>query len=270
MEKRMDGVLLASDYDGTLSQGGISDAVRQAICRFREAGGQFGVVTGRDYPGGYALFRREKRFSFDFVLGLNGAIAFDASGQLLYGDVICDPELMAALRRFIFANVSTMVGFYHRYSALRFDSRYPNGHWSATQMEYSPHDRLGAFTGFCAANTVCATEDEAIVGTAALRKAFPMLNPMRNGRSIDIAPAGMDKGEGIARYAARFAIDHDRIFTAGDNDNDVAMLSRYHGFAMTVSSPKARAAAAHRADNIADVIAQIEKGASLSHLPEIK
>lgn len=258
MDKRMDGVLLASDYDGTLSQGGISDAVRQAICRFRDAGGRFGVVSGRDYAGGYAMFRRENRFPFDFVLGLNGAIAFDASGRLLFGDVIRDPALMAALREFVFAHVATMVGFYTRYSALRFDSRYPNGHWSGTQMEYSPHERIGAFTEFCAANAICETEDEAIAGTAALRKAFPMLNPMRNGRCIDIPPAGMDKGAGIARYAARFAIDHDRIFTAGDNDNDVSMLSRYHGFAMTVSSPDARAAAVCQADDIADVIAQIE------------
>ena len=52
MDKRMDGVLLASDYDGTLCQGGISDEVRQAICRFRDAGGRFGVVSGRDYAGG--------------------------------------------------------------------------------------------------------------------------------------------------------------------------------------------------------------------------
>ena len=258
MDRRMDGVVLASDYDGTRSQGGISDTVRRAICRFRDAGGRFGVVSGRDYAGGYAMFRRENRFPFDFVLGLNGAIAFDASGRLLFGDVIRDPKLMAALRRFVFAHVASMVGFYGRYSALRFDSRYPDGRWSGTQMEYAPHDRIGAFTEFCAANAICETDEEAIAGTAMLREAFPTLNPMRNGRCIDIAPAGMDKGEGIARYAARFAIDHDRIFTAGDNDNDVSMLSRYHGFAMTVSSPEARAAAARHADDIADVIAQIE------------
>ena len=48
-DRRMAGVILASDYDGTLSQGGISDAVRAAICRFRAAGGRFGVVSGRDH-----------------------------------------------------------------------------------------------------------------------------------------------------------------------------------------------------------------------------
>lgn len=258
-DRRMAGVILASDYDGTLSQGGISDTVRAAICRFRAAGGRFGVVSGRDYAGGYAMFRRENRFPFDFVLGLNGAIAFDARGSLLFADEIRAPELMVSLRRFLFDNVATMAGFYFRYSALRFDSRYPNGHWSGTGMEYSPHDRIGAFTGFCGANTFCDTEEDAMRGTEAIRKAFPMLNPMRNGRCIDIAPAGMDKGEGIARYAARYAIAHDRIYTAGDNDNDVSMLARYHGFAMTVSSPAAAAAAAHRAADIADLISQIEK-----------
>lgn len=256
-DRRMAGILLASDYDGTLSQGGISDAVCAAICRFRDAGGRFGVVSGRDYAGGYAMFRRENRFPFDFVLGLNGAIAFDASGNLLFADVIRDPGLMVSLRRFIFDNVATMAGFYFRYSALRFDARYPDGHWSGTQMEYSPHDRIGAFTEFCAANAICDTDAEAMRGTEAIRQAFPMLNPMRNGRCIDIAPAGMDKGEGIARYAAWYGIAHDSIFTAGDNDNDVSMLARYRGFAMTVSSPAAQNAAACRADDIADLISQI-------------
>ncbi len=258
MDRRMDGVLLASDYDGTLCQGGVSDEVRRAICRFRNAGGRFGVVSGRDYAGGYQRFRSEGLFPFDFVIGLNGVVAFDAPGNLLFADTIRDPELMVALRSFIFANISPSVGFYYRYSALRFDARYPNGRWSGTHLDLSPLDRIGAFTEFCSANASCATEEEAIAGTAAIREAFPMLNPMRNGDCIDIAPAGMDKGEGIARYAARFAIDHSRIFTAGDNDNDIPMLSRYHGFAMTVSSPNARAAATHQAVDIADVIAQIE------------
>ena len=41
--------ILATDYDGTLSRGGVSQRNKDAIERFRKAGNLFGVVTGRDY-----------------------------------------------------------------------------------------------------------------------------------------------------------------------------------------------------------------------------
>lgn len=256
-EKTNVTALLASDYDGTLSQGGISDAVCEAICRFREAGGCFGVVTGRDYRWSYQQFAREHRFPFDFVIALNGSIAFDKDGRLLYAETLPAAGLMEPLRRFLFENVSHRVGFFFRYSRLDFDDRFPEGKWSGSRLECSPLSRISRFTEFCAANTVCDTEAQAAAGAQAIREAFPMLNPMRNGICIDIAPAGTDKGEGIARYAKLYGIDHDKIWTAGDNDNDLSMLSRYRGCAMTVSSPAARSAARHICQNIAEVISLI-------------
>ena len=41
--------ILASDFDGTLNHGGISQRSRDAIAAFRAAGNLFGIVTGRDY-----------------------------------------------------------------------------------------------------------------------------------------------------------------------------------------------------------------------------
>lgn len=56
--------VVASDYDGTLHQGGISADVVEMIRRYRAAGNLFGVVTGRDYAGGFQMFRQENRFPF--------------------------------------------------------------------------------------------------------------------------------------------------------------------------------------------------------------
>ena len=41
-------IIIASDYDGTLNHHGISEADKNAIKKFREAGNKFGIVTGRD------------------------------------------------------------------------------------------------------------------------------------------------------------------------------------------------------------------------------
>ena len=39
--------ILGSDYDGTLTCGGIEETKIAAIHRWREAGNRFGIVTGR-------------------------------------------------------------------------------------------------------------------------------------------------------------------------------------------------------------------------------
>ena len=50
------GVLLASDFDGTLSAGkaGIPDRVKKAVAEFTAEGGYFTVSTGRTYMGFHA------------------------------------------------------------------------------------------------------------------------------------------------------------------------------------------------------------------------
>ena len=80
--------IIATDFDGTLNQGGIQPHVVEAIERFRKAGNLFGVVTGRDRGGSIDAFLAEKKFGFDFVLALNGAMAFDGEGNHLYSIAI--------------------------------------------------------------------------------------------------------------------------------------------------------------------------------------
>ena len=50
-------MLFASDFDGTLSRGGVSDENKDAIRRFRASGGVFAVVTGRSVGGSVGIFR---------------------------------------------------------------------------------------------------------------------------------------------------------------------------------------------------------------------
>ena len=76
--------IIATDYDGTLTIDGIPPRVIEAIEKFRAEGNLFGVVTGRDKIGSYKAFAKDKRFGFDFILALNGAMAMDADGNVLY------------------------------------------------------------------------------------------------------------------------------------------------------------------------------------------
>jgi hydroxymethylpyrimidine pyrophosphatase-like HAD family hydrolase len=71
---------------------------------------------------------------------------------------------------------------------------------------------------------------------------------------MDIPPKGVDKGAAIARYAALMDIPQDGIWTAGDNYNDIAMLTPYHGCAMENGVQAAKDAAEYVCRDIADVI----------------
>ena len=77
---KFDGVLLASDYDGTLydSHGIITEEVRAAIRYFTDNGGRFTVCTGRSKQGFHA-------YSPDYinapVLLANGAMAYDYAAE---------------------------------------------------------------------------------------------------------------------------------------------------------------------------------------------
>ena len=91
-----DGVLLASDYDGTLvGADGISDEVRRAIRFFISNGGRFTVCTGRTLLGFHAY--SPEIINAPVVLA-NGGMTYDyARGEIAAFSGI-DDEGIAPLR----------------------------------------------------------------------------------------------------------------------------------------------------------------------------
>ena len=65
--------IIGSDYDGTLSHGGIDDAKRQAIADWRAAGNVFSIVSGRS---SYSLYLAQDvdRVGFDYFIAYNGGM----------------------------------------------------------------------------------------------------------------------------------------------------------------------------------------------------
>ena len=90
---KFDGVLLASDYDGTLydSRGIITEEVRRAIRYFTDNGGCFTVSTGRSKQGFHA-------YSPDYINApvrlANGAMAYDyANDETVFSDGVTEKDL---------------------------------------------------------------------------------------------------------------------------------------------------------------------------------
>ena len=243
--------ILASDYDGTLSRGGISARDRAAVAEFRAAGNLFGIVTGRDYWMYETV--REARFDLDFILAMNGAMLISPNGGILR----CERQKNDGCVPWIVRHVGEKYGYQVDSVLLRdrimFHTDVPEGN-----ERFAPLSLADKVEEFSQMNTRCATEELARRCVAEINEAWGRsVNALQNGVCIDIPPAGIDKGEGVARYAASVGVPPENVYCAGDNMNDYAMISRFHGFVVENAVPELKAAAEGVFPDIAAMIAEI-------------
>ena len=253
--------MIASDYDGTIAKmDGISAKTVAGIKRFIEAGNLFGIVTGRDYAIGYNEFKDKADLQFDFIIMNNGASACDKDGNIYfakkingampYGETTLAQELIKRCLELADyeCNISfekSRLTFYHDYSFLDSES----GEKSEKSAEIKP---IGDFVS---ASTMCDSEERAKEVVETLREEFGQyLNPLQNGRCIDIAPVGIDKAVGIELLAKELDFCLENIWTVGDNYNDMAMLERYHGCAIADGVAGIQSVAEHVCEGIYDLV----------------
>lgn len=253
--------MLASDYDGTLNRGGITERTLAALQKFREQGNLFGVVTGRDFVRSYINFRKENAFPFDFIICHNGTVGVNQEGEVLFAASVDggmkwgESTLAQELIRRCLELTDSPCGLSFETTRLDFhpDS---NKKTESDGTIYSPLSALADVGRFNLANAICEDDDAAALVTAKLREEFgEVLNPLQNGRCIDISPAGVDKCYGIERYAQLMGVALDDIWTAGDNYNDISMLKKFHGCAMSNTPQSVQEAGEYVCDGVAEVIA---------------
>lgn len=257
-------MILASDYDGTLCRGRITEEDRAAIIRFREAGHLFGVVTGRDFPLAYEPLTSENGVPFDFIICMNGALAVDSRGDILF-EKKADGSVIPDLFRTVVEAGTNYLGIVVGKNRLNFTPEDFDdldffssflGKYGASADGYTldgePKEPIPHFTH---ANTWYPSEEAAARAVEMIRERHgEFVNPLQNHVCVDIPPIGVDKGTGIAVYAALMGIPLDQIWTAGDNYNDLAMLTRYRGCAMENGVDAAKAAAKGVYPDIASII----------------
>lgn len=234
-------VILASDYDGTLNRGGISAEDRAAVGRFRKAGNLFGIVTGRDYWMYETV--READFALDFILAMNGAMLIatdgDRAGEILRCEEKKNDGCIRAIAEHVGKNYNHSVDTVFYRERIRFHALHPEGN-----DRYSPLARADEVPLFSQLNTRCDTDADAARCVKEINERWGgTVNALQNGNCIDIPPAGIDKGEGVARFARSVGVPEENVFCAGDNMNDYAMIARFRGLAVENAVPDLKAAA---------------------------
>ena len=223
---KFDGVLLASDYDGTLydSNGEITERVRRAIRYFTDSGGYFTVSTGRSKQGFHA-------YSPDYinapVLVANGAMAYDyEKGAAVFTDGVTEtdrPVFTAIDERF----PEMCVEFYtddFRSFAIRPDERTVR-HFAAQDIVWTELRDLSELP-FPVIKIMIGAGERTFEVQEFLR-GLPM-GGVRfipcTGSFIELHSATAGKGSGLLRLADHLGVPRQNAFAVGDGSNDVDML----------------------------------------------
>jgi len=243
--------ILATDYDGTLNRGGVSQADRDAIDRLRAAGNLFGVVTGRAGDMYDTLVR--DHVPFDFVIVMNGAMTLDTDGNTVFeetADISCIRGIAELVGSGDYANFLSCVYHHTRHT---YHAAHPDGN-----EKYDSMSKIGEFPRFTQLNTWVKTDELSRRLTAEINANFgEYVNALQNGVCIDIPPRGIDKGVGVARYAEQMGVPPENVWCAGDNMNDMAMIVRFHGCAVSNAREEVKAAAEATYDGIYAIIEHI-------------
>ncbi|MBR3789185.1 MAG: HAD-IIB family hydrolase [Clostridia bacterium] len=217
--------IIASDYDGTLNHGGIDGKKRNAIREWREKGNKFGIVSGRITDDLLRIYKKDK-LELDFLLACNGAVILTTDGKILKEDRV-DGDILKPILDFIFSLGAD-------WAAIQSDRSYI--------IDENDNDRLpDEFTRktlpdlkyFNQISTILEDEEEALMVTNAIKEKFgDKLNPLQNGRCIDIVSATMNKAKGLYDYLELVGGKYEDMITVGDNINDTHMIKEFRSYAM--------------------------------------
>ena len=223
--------IIGSDYDGTLSAGGITDQKIEAIRKWRESGNKFGVVTGRCTD--FLEYLREKApgLVMDFYACCSGGCIVDNAGRVIHQTQNTDINIkefarwlldLGCRRVYIYGSDNRCI--------VDFEEDGPKHIKKEKIFLFEEQEELEYF------NQV-TVELRDLEGVAAMSEQIrttygDKLTVLTNGRSIDIVPKGVNKAQGLYRVMEHFGVSKEDIIAVGDNFNDIDMLREFHSYAM--------------------------------------
>ena len=232
--------IIASDYDGTINFGGISEQDRAAIAKFRAAGNKFGVNTGRDLEMALWILY-DMKGELDFLICCTGGVIKNGEGEIIYakkGKVgpflyeMVDKALELGGNFFAVSDVLTKC--------------------YVDTLKKIPTD-FSALKEFTHSNVGFVTNERAKEFLDYVRKNHSdKISAYQNGWHVDMPPINTSKVTGIYEYAKM--VNCTEIYAVGDNVNDIDMIKEFNGFAVSNALDEVKAVAKHQCDRIADMI----------------
>ena len=223
--------ILGSDFDGTLTQGGIGDEKCDMIRKWREAGNKFGLVSGRGLSSVAWIRNKYPNLKWDFFAAYNGGTILDESGNILSETRCCDVPAREL--------ASTLLAWGCRFVHIDSDRYF----CAVADLSDRPEkvaetdtvliDQLPIIRDFYQISLVLPTVALAGEIVERVRQSYgEHLNPLQNGKCIDIVPFGVNKAEGLTRIMEMYGASREDVIAVGDNTNDTDMIRAFRSYAM--------------------------------------
>jgi len=226
---KFSGILLASDFDGTLadSAGGIPEKVRTKIKYFISGGGYFTVCTGRTKQG-FHLY--DGSIINAPVLLANGIMAYDyKENKTVFGYTVSkkDAEIVGLLQN-AFPDIcielysdefKTYVININERSRNHFTRQFIE--WTEVESVYDAHPpfvKIMLSAGIERAGHIQLFLDNVI-------RDYHLKYIPSTGEYVEVINRDFDKGRGLMKLARMLSVDKNRVFAVGDGENDVDMLN---------------------------------------------
>ena len=223
--------ILGSDFDGTLTHGGIGEAKCEAIRKWRAAGHKFGIISGRGIDFVPHIRQSYPSLEMDFIAVCSGAYIADSERRLLH-EVRCDTvsvpqfamDLSAWGCKFI-----TIVGKTQIFVVAKKEDR-PS--W-ISEKDAILISEMPVVDYFHQISVALPTVAESAAMVKKIREMYgEQVNPLQNGTCIDIVPRGLDKAKGMYFVMDVFGGCYDDVIVVGDNVNDMDMIKEFRSYAM--------------------------------------
>ena len=239
--------IIASDYDGTLNHKGIDEKKRTAIKKWREKGNKFGIVSGRMADDLLKIYKKDE-LELDFLLACNGAVILTTDGKILKEDKI-EASILKPLLDFLFSCGVT-------WAAIQSGRSYVIDEDDNERFDYEfTRETLPELTYFSQVSTIFPDNEKAQEVTNAIKEKFgDVLNPLQNGRCIDIVSATMNKAQGLYDYLELVGGKYEDMITVGDNINDTHMIKEFCSYAMANGVQSIKDIADYEIESVVELI----------------
>ncbi len=228
--------ILCSDFDGTLTHGGLDEKKYNDIREWRAKGNKFGIISGRGATFYDYLKTAHPDLELDFLAMCNGAMILDKDGSLLFR-AVCKELPFRVLADALFeagCPYFNVCGANDNWKQVLSVSRKAEHLPSYATPENSTLIdsifEIEQFSQICAVQT---TPEKAAFLAEELRQTYSAwINPMQNEDCIDIPPHGIGKAKTVWYVMEHFGAAYDDMITVGDNMNDADMIREFHSYAM--------------------------------------
>lgn len=236
--------IIGSDYDGTLNHNGIDEKKINAIDEWRKAGNIFAIISGRGVVELLELYNKNKLVC-DYLVADNGAVIMKPDGTVVC-DTRCDGSIAKPLLQLLFEKDCPFGEVHTSFPCTVLKDKKD----ACYTMDDVPH--IPYFTQI---STMLDSFEDAEKVTKCVKSEFGKeLNPLQNGRCIDIVRYDMNKAKGLYRLMDITGAKYEDVIAVGDNINDEDMLREFRSYAMANGVPYIKEIANDITEGITELI----------------